>query len=936
MVDDERLREALIELELLRDREARSHRETTALLRGLGSIHSDLGPAESIRALLQVVSETLNCDRAVVFQSSESGSRITLANGGELEGLAFGDLGVPMTRSRRLVDIRALVRDEADLPEPLRGYHSLLAEPIRSVAGEIEVLGCLSTEKGLFSKHDSKLLKRFCNIAAQALAGLELEERNAFLAAVIEESSSSVSIGEIVDGRLSLTYVNKAFEALNGYTQAEAMGRDDSVFWVGEPERLSDFRACLANREAGTFRLPNCRKDGSDFVNEVTVSPIVPEGRPISHVVLTQTDVTKQVKAEADRDEARKRLESALSSTGEGFLAIDRDGTILFANAQFEEFVSMYQVEWGVGWQFTDIWSRYLMGNGVPRDVALVKAEEYLERLLTKARTLEVRLPDGRVVLVNERPIEDGGAVIVASNVTALKSAEQSLLQRAAAIENVQDGIAITDLEGRLTYANPRLLDLWEIEVEDDLLGRNWDEFYEPSDVATLRRRLARLNEDDQPSARAELRRTGRTEQVHLLSLTLVADLGKVVTVHDISERLREERSRAVLRERLQSAQRQEALGQMAAGLAHDFNNLLSVITGSANLIAEGAEVSETDKKAAERIVAAGYRAAEIVNRLLDLGASEQEKEELDLQDVLREAVDFSRASIRPGAHLIPDLGDTPLPIHASRTDILQMALNLIINAHDALPPSGGEIRLVLETGPEFPAEDIPNLGRIDPRESYARITVADTGSGISADAIDKIFDAYFTTKGDTGTGLGLAVVASVIKANDAALFVRSALGKGTTFDIYWPLGRKPDESRQRNRLVDGEADLTGQPIILVDDEPEAIQYVAQFLEQAGAEVVLLDAPDLALEAIRDDPESWACLVTDYNMPGMNGGELIEKVRKISPTIPIVVVTALARRLQDPRISSNNVDAVLAKPVEPKRLLSEVRSALERRRQEVE
>ncbi|WP_146348421.1 PAS domain-containing protein [Phaeobacter marinintestinus] len=934
MADDERLREALVEIEQLREREAQSHRETRALLSGLECIHSDRTRADSIRALLKVITQALNCDHVMVFHNTDAGTQVTLADSPEFEGLAWETVGVPIDRGRRIVDVRTMISEDRDVPVPLRRFHSLLAEPIRILDGERDVLACLSTKTGLFTKRDAALLKRFCNIASEALAGLELEEHNAFLAAVIDGSSSAVAIGEVIDQKLSLTYVNKALEALNGFTTNEAIGRDDSLFWHGDSARLDQFQDCIATFGTGSFRLANRRKDKTPFWNEVSVSPILPNEGPITQVVLTQTDVTRQVKAELDRDEARNRLEAALSSTREGFLALDSDGTILFANARFEEFVNMYEINWGVGWQFTDIWSRYLMKSGVPKDIALEKAGEYLERLLTKARSLEVRLPDRRTVLVNEHPITGGGAVIVASDVTQLKATEKTLLQRVTAIEKVQDGIAITDQSGRLTYSNPSLLPLWDIEVAEDLFGRRWTEFYEPADIRTLLQHLP--SNKSEGAAQSEMRRRGEEGQVHLVSLTQVADLGHVVTVHDITRRLKAERSRAVLRDRLQAAQRQEALGQMAAGLAHDFNNLLSAITGSANLITEDDDASDANKVAATRITTAGYRAAELVNKLLDLGASEKAKEEIDLRALMEEALEFARPSMRPGATLSADLGSTPVFSYSSRTDLLQMTLNLIMNALDALPAHGGEISLNLDLNPELPAVDTLQLGWIDPEYDYVRIDVKDTGSGIPADKIGDIFTAYFTTKGAQGTGLGLAVVSSVIKANDGGLRILSQEGTGTTFEIYWPLASNSKPLAEVPKVDEETIDLTGIPIIVVDDDPSVAQVIARRLELSGAEVAVLDDPDFVLEVISDDPDSWGCLITDYDMPGMNGGELVEKVGKISPDLPKIVVTALARRLQDPRINSNTVDALLAKPVEPSKLLSAIRTAIDRRHKQPE
>ncbi len=934
MADDERLREALLELQLLREREARNHKETHALLSGLECIRSDQSRAKSIHALLSVISQSVGCDLTLILRNSDQGSVVLHACSAGFEGLSWSSVGVPIRKSRRIVDVRSLIEADNDVPEPLQQFRAMITEPLEIDQSEAAVLLCLSREKGQFTKADSRLLGRFGKIASQAMAGLELEENNAFLAAVIAGSSSSFAIGDFGDGDLSLSYVNKAFERLTGYDQSEALG-GKRCFFSSEPEEsksLQAFRDAINNREHGTFLLQNQRKNGEAFWNQITLSPIIDEDGVANHMVATQIDVSPQVKAEQDRDEARQRLEDALSSTGEGFLALDADGKVLFANTRFVEFVSLYKVDWGVGWHFTDIWKRYLMKAGMPEQMAQEKAEEYLERLMTKARSLETHLPDGRVVLVNERPIVGGGAVIVAADVTALKSAEQSLMQRAAAIENVQDGIAITDVDGLVSYANPSLLALWNITREADIVGRSWVGFYAPQEVKLITEKLENLSPEN--SLREELRLDDAVfkSRVHEVSLTPVADLGNVLTVHDISDRLKDERERAVLRERIQAAQRQEALGQMAAGLAHDFNNLLSAITGSATLITDHPDSTPETRKNAERIAKAGFRAAELVNNLLDLGSREQSKELIDLKNMLGEALELARSSIGNNAQLVSDLGDHPVLTFASQTDVLQLVLNLILNAQDALPMEGGKITLRITRDPILPDRDKINLGRLDPNYSYVAISVEDTGSGISPDNLENVFKPYFTTKGNLGTGLGLAVVSSVVKANDGGLTVHNNTDGGTTFVVYWPLSERPTDAVENEQEIAPDVDLSGLPVLVVDDDLAVAQVIATLLELNGAEVSIVDDPQIALEALSADPDSWGCLVTDYDMPEMNGGELVEKITEIAPNIPRIVVTALARRLRDPRLNNQSVDAILAKPVDPTYLVNAVKSAVVRRR----
>lgn len=920
MPNDEQLREALHELRILRER------ETNALLSG--------DKDESIRQLLNIISETFSCDLTMIVRNTGEQQIATNSSLSKMEGHRWDSPSFPSEKVRRIVDLHAGDLLPNDFVGKFSSYRSFISVPLDTPKHEPTVLVCLSTQAGLFSKSDSMLLGRFSKVVSQALERLELKDNNAFLAAVIEGSSSSLAVGEVSDDGLSLIYVNSAFEELTGYSKAEALGSSWKIF-TSEPKHsdvATTFRQAFRDKQAGSFLLRNRRKNGTKFWNQITLYPITGKGSDPKHIVVTQMDVSNRVEAEREHDEVRGGLEAALSSAGEGFLALDKDGTVIYANSRFREFVSSYPVNWGIGSKFTDIWAEYLKIEGVPDDVAKKKAQECLDHLLTKESSHEATLPDGRTVLVNERPIIDGGAVIVASDITPMKAAQKKLRQRAVAIENTQDGIAITDNEGRVSYANPSLLALWKLPNNTDILGRLWTDFYEPLEVNRSHQNGNQLETTNTGYLKKmRLRVDGPDPDIHEVSLTTVTELGQVLTLHDISDRIRDERDRVLLREKMQSAQRQEALGQMAAGLAHDFNNLLSAVTGSANLIAEDSDTPEKSRAAARRILASGYGAAELVGKLLDFGSREQTKSQVELVGLLANSLELALSSIRPGIILSSDLGDIPVVTFACQTDFIQLVLNLIINAQDSLGSEGGEIRLRLDRAPALPAASDLHLGRINADQKYVSITVQDNGEGIAPDKLGQIFEPYFTTKGDSGTGLGLAVVSSIVVSNDAAITVRSQLVSGTCFTVFWPITLET-----RMQVLPRESILLGNdpkilPVLVVDDDSVVAHLIASLLEQNGVEVAVCEDPFIALEAITEDSDSWGCLIAGYNLQEPNSGQLIEEVSNIAPDLPRLILTACASPLQHLNLNLSSVDAILAKPVVPDMLLRAVKDALARR-----
>ena len=369
----------------------------------------------------------------------------------------------------------------------------------------------------------------------------------------------------------------------------------------------------------------------------------------------------------------------------------------------------------------------------------------------------------------------------------------------------------------------------------------------------------------------------------------------------------------------LQQLQRQEATAQLTAGIAHDFNNLLSAINGSATLI--GLEENLTDGLTAhvDRISSAGNQAARLVNRLLDIGAQGDGKGAFDLGSALVDIPELLLPSLPENITFEVSGPDEQVTLKGDVGDLSQVIVNLALNARDAIAPHVGTITLSADRIRDRSTATIQE-GELLSSEHYVRIDVSDTGSGISADNLDRIFQPYVSTKGHKGTGLGLAMVSIQTQNVGGAVGNRSSEGEGTTVSIFWPIASAG--TRADTDVSSSAHDLSGQTIIVVDDDGDVATVAANYLEAQGAEVAISIDPQDALEAVRDDPDAWSAVITDYDMPQMTGGDLAEKVREASPTMPIILVTALARRLSDPRINDGTIDAVLPKPTDLNQLSS--------------
>ena len=521
----------------------------------------------------------------------------------------------------------------------------------------------------------------------------------------------------------------------------------------------------------------------------------------------------------------------------------------------------------------------------------------------------------------------DGGRVELRVDITELKQAEErALADRAAAMEASLDGIAITDNQGRFVYTNRAHLVMFGYANELDLLGQKWSSLYGPDEAEWIETHaMPILGRDGGWSGEIVGRAKDGSPVEQDISLTLNADGGLLCITRDISARRRERAERERLLNELQLAQRREMIGQMAAGLAHDFNNLLAIISGGASLIIEEAETDSGTQAGASRILAASSQAAGLVKRLLTLGARQSARVSLDLRRPVQEAAELVRSSLRAPMRLTLSVPDTPVEAEADPTDVLQLLLNLAINARDALANSPGTISIRLTApGTQVEAGSVA-VGRVDPQRRYACLTVEDTGPGMPADVASRVLTPYFSTKGDLGTGLGLAVVSSVIEDNGGAMSLTTAPGEGTKFDVYWPVDAVQETAAPPAKADGATGRLDGRMILVCDDQPEVLDVITAYLEAAGAEVAATTDPADVLDALRDEPDNWDLLVTDFDMPGMTGAQLAEAAKAIKQNLPTILVTALAGEAGR---TGAFFAAVLPKPIDRQSLVMQAELAL--------
>ncbi|MFZ4507941.1 MAG: PAS domain-containing hybrid sensor histidine kinase/response regulator [Fimbriimonas sp.] len=358
--------------------------------------------------------------------------------------------------------------------------------------------------------------------------------------------------------------------------------------------------------------------------------------------------------------------------------------------------------------------------------------------------------------------------------------------------------------------------------------------------------------------------------------------------VRDITNELKAAADHQMLEAQLRESQKMEAIGTLAGGVAHDFNNILAVILGNAELARQDTPPESPALESLAEIMKAATRARALVQQILAF-SRRQAHEPLvtDLGPLVRDSLSLLRAIMPAGVALMPLIGTEPVYAKVDITQINQVLMNLCTNAWQAMPSGQGELKITLGVVDRSP-DLLPEIEG----PMCACLSVEDDGLGIQPEHLERIFEPFFTTKGvGQGTGLGLSVVHGIVKAHGGAIRVKSVEGEGTTFSIFLPL-ESPAIPPGVASAVAGETDRgVGQRIMYVDDEDEMVFLVRRFLQRQGYKVRGFQDPMEALAEFRENPGDFDLVVTDQNMPGYSGVELVRKVQSIRPEMPVALIS---------------------------------------------
>jgi PAS domain S-box-containing protein len=366
------------------------------------------------------------------------------------------------------------------------------------------------------------------------------------------------------------------------------------------------------------------------------------------------------------------------------------------------------------------------------------------------------------------------------------------------------------------------------------------------------------------------------------------------------------------LEAQLRQSQKMEAIGTLAGGIAHDFNNILGAIIGYGELAVQESTEQSALRRYLDNVMHATERAKMLVERILGFSRSGlSDREPVNVQSVILETLELLEASLPEGIRLERKVDAGNAAVVGDATYLHQVAMNLCTNAIHAMA-GGGVLSVHLERAQ---LDDSRTLFRgVLAPGPYVRLTVADTGTGISPNVLERIFDPFFTTKEvGAGTGLGLSLVHGIVTDLGGAIDVKSALGEGTKFEIWLPVSGEiaVPEFEPEQALPRG----NGQTIMIVDDEPPLVALAEEIIARTGYEPVGFHSSTAALAAFRAKPDRFDAVLTDELMPELTGTELAQALRNIRSTIPIILMTGYSAGNLAGYAADSNVNQVLRKPL---------------------
>lgn len=610
--------------------------------------------------------------------------------------------------------------------------------------------------------------------------------------------------------------------------------------------------------------------------------PQTPSYAELEHKVRElEAEVAAYRASAANLQEIEDRYHTLFEQNQNPIAVIDTEGRYLDANPAFLDFVEKTRDELLRMRTFDfanpekrDVQER--VHRGIWETGGVVETEYFIHG---RTKVLELSITP---VTYQGRPAVVG----VGKDITERKRTEAELRFQSQVLNQIQDRITATDLEGRIVYVNDAELKSLK-RSREELMGQPVSIYGEdPSQGASQRDIIDQTRRLGEWRGEVVNYASDGTPIVLDCRTRLIRDQAdKPVSMVGISTDITEKEQ---LQQRLRQAQKMEAVGRLAGGVAHDFNNMLGVILGHAELALEQIEASHPLHTDLKEINTAAQRSADLTRQLLAFARRQTASPQiLDLNATIDGMLKMLRRLIGEDIDLTWMPGDGLWPVKIDPAQIDQILANLCVNARDAIAGVGS---ISIETqnirlDEEYCAK---NAGFVP--GDYVMLAVSDTGPGMDKETLENLFEPFFTTKEvGEGTGLGLATVYGIVKQNSGFINVYSEPGQGTTFKIYFR--KTKEEAPQVQDSAAGSVAGGSETVLVVEDEGSILRLIRSLLQRFGYSVLCAGTPSEALALVQEQKRGIDLLLTDVVMPEMDGKELTERLQTVLPELKVLFMS---------------------------------------------
>ena len=800
-----------------------------------------------------------------------------------------------------------------------RNLRSIAVFPLMSGDQVYGVICFYSSEVGFFDEQEVSLLKELSFDIMYSIENIKREEERKRLQIDRDRMFNySVDMLAIIGFDSYLKQINPAWSRILGWTNEELMQRSFFDF-VNPDDRESTrkFAAGLAEgKTAYAFENRCACKDGSDKWLSWNCVPLVEE-KMIFAVIRDITDQKRDSEQLLIRNSA---IESSISAIG----LADMQGKIFYVNGAFLKL-----------WGYDS--SRDVLGKNISR----FSISD--ERLLAAVRTMMT----GKGFLGESKGNRRDGtsfdfeisASVVKSglgepicmmasfmDITERKRSEEKLniayedLKRSeekyrSLFEQSKDAIIMANNDGSLIDANPVAVELLGFDSKDEFIGTNMGDIYaNPEDRRAL---LEVLDFDRYVKEREFVLKKKSGELITVSSsITAVHDVANhLVSILGIFHDVTKEKS---LEAQLVQAQKLESLGTLAGGIAHDFNNILGIIMGYSGLMDKENPQPEKISKSVDAIQKAAERGTALVNQLLTFARKgESVYERVQVNDVVVEILKLLK-EILPKTIEVVSVTDPALPlISADPAQLHQVLMNLCINSRDAMA-NGGTLKIRTE---KLEGDSLVRTFPAALPGKYIVLAVSDTGTGMDEETKKRIFDPFFTTKEvGKGTGLGLALVHSIVANHEGFVDVATQLGMGTTFFIYLPV-----KEHKMDHVETADATLQDVPggretVLLIEDEEMLRDLVKTVIESKGYNVLTASDGEEGIDLFERRHDEIDVVISDLGLPKISGEEVLKRIRLIAPSARLVAASGFI----EPEVKSSLLDIGVTRIVQKPYMISEI------------